>query len=183
MKKSDLAVIVLVALMTAVIAIALADAMPSADAAGQKKKALVPGTLTLDGLELALKVDAATSMPGKKPVVTVKAVNTGDKPVEIDAQIYMNSTSLASTRSRMIIMPKSVWSESCHISLKPGETRTYELAAKAVVGQGNVVSFGMKAGGKVAGLPGFSALTALQPVAQTRVVSAKSAPKPATAKQ
>lgn len=173
MKKSDLAVVLLVALMTAVIAVAVADAVPSANAVEQKKKALVPGTLTLDGVELTLKVDAETSKPGKKPVVTVKAVNTGDKPVEMDAQIYMNSMSPASRMSRMGPIPRSVWSESCHISLKPGETRTYELTAKAAVGKGNVVSFGMKAGGKVVGLPGFNALATLRRATRTNAAIAK----------
>ena len=177
MKKSDLVVISLVALMTAVIAVALANAVPSANAVEQKKRALVPGTLTLDGLELTLKIDAATSKPGKKPVLTVTAVNTTDKPIEMDAQIRMTSMSLGSTMSRRGPMPQSVWSEGCHISLKPNETRTYELAAKAAVGKGNVISFNMKAGGKTVALPGFNALTS------AKVAAVEPAAKHEAAKQ
>ena len=155
MKRSDLVVISLVALMTAVIAVALADAIPSANAVEQKKKALVPGTLTLDGVELTLKVDAETSKSGKKPVLTVTAVNASDKPVEIDAQIDMKSMPPPRmTYGRRMPMPEGVWSESCHISLKPGETRTYELTSKAAVGRGNLISFNMTAGGKTVVLPG-----------------------------
>ncbi len=173
MKKSDLVVIMLVALMTAVIAIAIADAIPSANAAAQKKKALVPGTLTLKSMELTLKVDAETSKPGKKPALTINAVNTSDKPVEVDAQIHMMSTSPTSRMSRMGPVSMSVWSESCHIALKPGETRTYTLAASAAVGKNQSISFSMKAGGKTVYLPGGNVFAAMRRVARPNGANAK----------
>lgn len=158
MKTSDLTVVSLVALVTAVIAVMLANAVPDAIAVEQQQKALVPGMLTVDGVELVLRVDAATSKPGKKPVLTVTAVNTGDQPVEMNTQIHMTSTSLGSMVSRRAPMPKNVWTESCYISLKPNETRTYELTAKAAVGKGSIVSFSMKAGGKTVTIPGSATL-------------------------
>jgi len=152
----------------------LAQAVPSAIAVEPKKKVIAPGTLTVNGVELTAQVDPESSKPGKKPVVKVTAVNTQGQPVEVHATIYMTSMSFASRYSRMPARPESIWSDGCYISLKPNETRTYELPTDKTVGKGAIISFSMKAGGKTVAVPGAGFLALLKgakarPVARAAV--------------
>jgi len=162
MRTNDLGVIGAAAAVTMAIMVVLSQTVPSAIAVEPKKKAIAPGTLTVNGVELTAQVDPESSKPGKKPVVKVTAVNTQDQPVEVHATIYMTSMSLASRFSRMPVRPESIWSDGCYISLKPNETRTYELPTNKAAGKGAIISFSMKAGGKTVAVPGAGILALLK---------------------
>ena len=162
MRTNDLGVVGAAALVTMAIVLVLAQTVPSAIAVEPKTKAIAPGALTVNGVELTAQVDPESSKPGNKPVVKVTAVNTQDQPVEVHATIYMTSMSFASRFSRMPARPESIWSDGCYISLKPNETRTYELPTDKVAGKGAVISFSMKAGGKTVAVPGAGIVALLK---------------------
>jgi len=139
-------VIVVTALVTMAVAVALWTCVPGATAAGPNGPAKVR-TLDVEGVALTLQLDKAAYKAGEKPIVTLRAVNTRDRATNVQAVVVMSSMSPASMVSRSMPAPAAVWSTPCRIALGPNETRTIELPTKTALPAGSLTSFVIHAGG------------------------------------
>ena len=107
------------------------------------KPTIAQPKLKVDGCLFALKTDKASYKADEMPVFEIEATNTTDAPVEKTVWISMASSSPASLKSRVMVLPKPLWIEKCLVSLKPGETKTVRLATKAKLPAGQSVSITM----------------------------------------
>lgn len=154
MRRNDAVVIGVTALITAAIATAALNLVPRAIA--DKGQRVVRPTLEHESVVMYLELDEATCKPDGKPVARLTAANRTDRTATLSVEIVMSTMSPGSEMSRMGPIPSDVWSSSCDIVLRPGETGTFEFPTDVAVASGEVVSFTIKAGGKTVRAAGFS---------------------------
>jgi len=99
--------------------------------------------LTVGGCVFSLETDKPAYKAGEVPTLQVKATNPTDKPIEPTIWISMSASSPASPLSRMVVLPKPLWTEKCLVSLKPGQTKTVSLDTKTKLPAGESVSLTM----------------------------------------
>ena len=85
-------------------------------------------TLTVHGCTLSILPRDKAAKPDQEYVISIKARNTTDKPVDFDMSLAVRSTSVGSWASRAPVRPKESWRGSCPVSLAPGETRIINVA-------------------------------------------------------
>jgi hypothetical protein len=92
------------------------------------------------GCKFTLKADKKTYEGGESPVFEVTATNTTKQDVK--ASVWINVTAVAPTSpmSRMLPIPRSLWSEQVSFSLEPGETKTQKVTCGAKLPAGQNVS-------------------------------------------
>ena len=83
--------------------------------------------INIDGVTLAMLKPDATTKPGQLPEIKIKAINTTDKKITVEATVAMHQTT-SNLRSRVMPMPKEIWKKPCTITLKPNETRMVTIA-------------------------------------------------------
>jgi hypothetical protein len=81
------------------------------------------------GCQFTLKTAKAEYKPGEPPVLDVTAVNTTGKDAEATVWVSLMTTAVPSPLARALPIPRSAWSKSWCVSLKPGETKTTSLTA------------------------------------------------------
>ena len=145
MRVKDVLAILAVAAATTVFTVVLLG--PGRVGATGKPQGIKPTIaqpkLKVDGCLFALKTDKASYKADEMPVFEIEATNTTDAPVEKTVWISMSSSSPASMRSRVMVLPKPLSIEKCLVSLKPGETKTVRLPTKAKLPAGQSVSITM----------------------------------------
>ena len=107
------------------------------------KPVIAQPKLTVDGCVLSLETDKPVYKAGEAPRLQVKATNPTDQPVETTIWINMSASSPASPLSRMVVLPKPLWTEKCLVSLKPGQTMTVPLDTQTKLPAGESVSITM----------------------------------------
>ena len=150
MKCRDLPVIAVTAFAVMLATIALRQAMPAAIAEQKsvKKEANKPPTLIVDGVALSLTFKKSDCKAGQKPKVELLAINTSKRPVKLKATDVMTTTPEPQPMARMLPRPSEVWSNTCKLKLKPGESQTIALQTKVALESGSTISFIIKVGKK-----------------------------------
>jgi len=148
MKTMDCVVVVLAACITAAIALALREGMPGALADDSPPgKAVARGQiLETEGVQLSLEVCYPEGH--KKPMVRLKAVNTGSATSSVGATISMFTVKPPSPLARALPAPRQVWSTPVDLTLESHQIRTVEVPVAAAVGAGTRATFRIQAGGK-----------------------------------
>jgi|GEM_PF-3355729 len=159
MRRNDVMVIGVTAMITAAFATAALNLAPRAVA--DRGPGIARPALEHDGVVMYLELDEATCKPDEKPVARLTAANRTDRTATLSVEVVMSAMSLGSEMSRMPPMPRDVWSRSCDIVLRPGETGVFEFPTDVAVASNDVVSFTVKAGGKAVRAAGFSAAAPL----------------------
>ena len=85
-------------------------------------------TMTVHGCTLSILPPPKDAKADHEYVISIKAVNTTDKPVNLNMTVAVQSMSLGSMVSRMPNMPTKPWRESCPVSLLAGETTIINVA-------------------------------------------------------
>ena len=145
MKVKDILAVLGVAAATVVFTVVLLG--PQRVGATGKAEGIKPTIaqpkLTAQKCVFTLKTDKPSYEAGEMPVLQVKAANPTGEPVEAAVWISMSSSSPASMISRVMVLPKPLWTEKCLVKLKPGETKTVTLATEAKLPPGQSVSITM----------------------------------------
>jgi hypothetical protein len=113
------------------------------DAVTRIKAMIAQPHFTSQGCVLVLKTDQVEYEAGDRPTVEVKASNPTDKPVETTVWISISASAPASLMSRMLPVPRVLWSHSCVVSLKPGEAKTMSVTSDAKLPAGQNIAFTM----------------------------------------
>jgi hypothetical protein len=100
------------------------------------KPTIAQPKLTTQECVFALKTDKPAYEAGEMPVLQIEATNPTDKPAEATVWISMSSSSPRLAVSRVMVLPKPLWTGKCLVDLKPGETKTVELATKTKLSAG-----------------------------------------------
>ena len=107
------------------------------------KPTIAQPELTTQKCVFTLKTDKPSYEAGEMPVLEVKASNPTDEPAEAAVWISMSSSGPALMISRVMVLPKPLWTEKCLVKLNPGETKTVTLATKTKLPAGQSVSITM----------------------------------------
>jgi hypothetical protein len=140
MKLRNLVTVLGTAAFTAVLTLALAGLRGEgmAQAAPVVKPVIAQPKLTSQGCTFELKTDKATYEDGQSPVIEVTAVNPTDKPVKATVWVTVTTSSVPG-RSRMLPMPRTVWSHRFDFDLKGDEKTTIKATCDAKLGAGQDV--------------------------------------------
>jgi hypothetical protein len=95
--------------------------------------------LTSHGCTFMLKTDKASYEAEESPVIEVTASNPTDKPVNATVWVNITSTAPTSRLSRMLAVPRSLWSQDFAFSLKAGETKSMSATCQAKLPAGQDV--------------------------------------------
>ena len=155
-----------VATVMATIAITLAIFLPAEVWAGKPAKAALAvkePVLTVNGCEIRLRPTAKKFKAGDTPTLVLEAINTTDEPIKFEAIVSMTSTSPASRRSRMLVMPAQLWKYTCPISLAAGEVKQIQLPTGTKAPGGAMLSFYVTVGKKTGA---FGSCPVSNPLAQ-----------------
>jgi hypothetical protein len=139
---------------TAVLAIVLAGPLLGSGTADAVDEAVAPTApaavpvLDADGFRLSLTLDKETYEPGQTPVVSFRAVRTGEEAAELKARVLVRSLRAELFRSRMPRLPDDVFDAPVGLRLEPGETKTLELPTKVALKPGTENTFEIVLGDK-----------------------------------
>ncbi len=150
MRLSDILAIVGVAVAT--MAMTLGLLVPRYVTADGETEAIKPTIavpeLTVDDCVFVVSTDKPEYAPGEKPVLTVKATNTGCEPLSASVSLSITATSPASRLSRRLVLPKPLWTGDCPVTLQPGESRTIKLETNAALPAEQMATISMFAKGE-----------------------------------
>jgi hypothetical protein len=129
------------AAVTAALVLTLAG--PRGDGVAQAGPAVKPiiarPQLTSHDCTFVLKTDKEAYESDEAPVIQVTASNPTDKPV--DARVWVNIMAAAPTTrmSRMLTVPRPLWSQDFAFNLKPGETKSMSATCQVKLPSGQDV--------------------------------------------
>ena len=147
MKTKDALTIATAALGTATLTVAgfwagSLDAGSEADAPPAK---IARAHLVSRGVELALAAAGGrTFKAGDQPEFELTAVNTTDQPAEVDVGVTMTASAPASSMSRTIVMPWTLWQRQEWVSLGPNETKVLTLCASTNLPPNKVITVSLR---------------------------------------
>ena len=98
------------------------------DEAPSIKPRVFPPKFVAQGCEFVLKTDKPEYQPGETPIVEIEASNPTDKAVETTVWVSVSAAAVPSEMSRVLSMPRPLWSQPWLVSLQPGEKKTTKLA-------------------------------------------------------
>jgi hypothetical protein len=87
-----------------------------------------------------VKTDKASYEASQSPVISVTATNTTSEAHKVKVWVNVMSTGPSDPRSRMVALPRSLWTHEYAFELKAGETKTIEVACAAKLPAGQQVS-------------------------------------------
>ncbi|MFI5403343.1 MAG: hypothetical protein ACHQ1G_10425 [Planctomycetota bacterium] len=126
--------------------------VPGAASAGPEAEALLvplfePGPFDAKGVGFTMDFDPETCKPGDKLAATLRAANGCEGEEERQIKIVMHVTPHSSPMSRMMPMPKQVWTAELTVRLARGETKTIPILPEKAIQEGEVVTFSIHADG------------------------------------
>ena len=144
-RVKDVAVIVAVAATTC-LATGLLCRRPRAFASKPTPNAAKQPVLKVGDVDITLTPAKPVYGPKDKPTLTLKAVNRGTRAASVKLTVEMFTQRTPSVLSRVMLIPKSVWTQPCELSLGAGRTETLELSPGVAVGAGSTATFVLKSG-------------------------------------
>lgn len=145
----DLAVVGMSAFLTALAAGPFV--VPGAASAGSEEALLVPlfepGPFDAKGVGFTMDFDPETCKPGDKLAATLRAASGCEGEEERQIKIVMHVTPRSSPMSRMIAMPKQVWTTELTVRLARGEAKSIPILPEKAIQEGEVVTFSIHAEG------------------------------------
>ncbi|MDX1565360.1 MAG: hypothetical protein R3236_08150 [Phycisphaeraceae bacterium] len=97
-------------------------------------------TLNVEGGTFTIRTDLERYDKTQEPVLTLKAHNPTDQAITRKIQVAITSMSANARVSRRLELPRSHWTHSQTVALKPGETKTIQLKTGIKLPTGRVVS-------------------------------------------
>ena len=100
-------------------------------------------TITIGTCRFTMETAQPSTEPGAKPSVTLKAVNTGKTAAEATAWVVVSATRPESKMSRVPVMPRTVWTHKCTVSLAAGAAQTLTVPIDAPLPEGESLTISM----------------------------------------
>lgn len=142
MGKRDVAVVAVVAAVTAAVVAAVFQPGPvAAEDRSEAAKLVKTPTIEAKGVRLTLSPGKTAYGAGEKPALTLRAVNPGAEPVELETMICMMVTSPTPPLARFMPGPRQAWSRKCALSLGASETKDVALETGVGLGAGEQIQF------------------------------------------
>jgi hypothetical protein len=119
-------------------------------AEGEEEAAVAAKVLVVDGVTLSLELDEATCAAGKKPALTLCAVNGADavRKVTVEVVVAVGSefdggggTDFDVEIARVAFVPDPEWKRRVPVELTPGGTRRVRIEAGQPLEAGSIVTF------------------------------------------
>ena len=126
------------AAVTAVLTLALLAPRGSVQAGPAVQPVIAQPQLTSHGCTFSLKTDKTAYEAGEKPVVEVTASNPTDKPVSASVWVTVTATAPTSRMSRMLAMPRVLWSHEYAFTLPADGTKSLTADCEALPAGQNV---------------------------------------------
>jgi hypothetical protein len=95
------------------------------------------------GCTFILKTDKATYEAEQSPVFELTALNPSSSSVETKIWLSIMASAPESARSRMVVMPRTLWSHECVVSLLPKETKKIDVPCDAKLPAGQSIYINM----------------------------------------
>jgi len=181
MKTKDALTIATAALGTATLTVAgfWAGSLDAGSEADTPPAKIGKARLVTHGVELALGAAGdRTFKVGDEPEFELTAVNTTDRPAQVDVGVSMTATAPADAMSRTILMPWTLWQRQEWVTLGPRETKVLTLCASTNLPPNKVITVSLREAGEGAA-PVLMGVTALS----FSTVAPKAAPMVALARQ
>jgi hypothetical protein len=126
------------------------------DAVERIKPMIARPQLASQGCVFVLKTDKPAYDAGDRPTIEITASNPTAKAADASVWINIASSAPTSAMSRMLPVPRSLWSHQCAVSLEPGQTKTVSVVseAKLPAGQNILITMGDKDAAVLAGALG-----------------------------
>jgi hypothetical protein len=105
-------------------------------------RVLLP-TMTFGTCRFTMETAQPSTEPGAKPSVTLKVVNTGQTAAEAAVWVVVSATRPESMMSRVPVMPRTVWTHKCTVSLAAGATQTLTVPIEAQLPEGQSIMISM----------------------------------------
>jgi hypothetical protein len=109
--------------------------------AASVKPVIAQPKLESQGCVFELKADKEDYKPGDRPVLEIGAANSSSQTADATVWINVFESAPSSPMSRMIPMPKLLWSHKCTVQLKPGEHKTFGVAVEVDLPEGKEITF------------------------------------------
>ena len=139
MKKTDVAVVLCIAVMTFCGTVILRGTLGVATANSVKQNEKAIPVLKNGKVECALALKRGDYKEGDKPVLLFTATNKGMNAEEIAATIQLMKMRAQSLLERSMPVPESIWTSPCRLSLSPKQTETIELTVSIPLEKGMTV--------------------------------------------
>ena len=144
------------------------DAKGPAPAKPAARAVKIP-TLTVHGCKLSILPQNKPVKSDQDYVISIKAVNTTDKPVSFDMTVAVQAMSVQSMFSRGPAMPKESWRQICPVSLVAGETAVINVVTgKKASALGHFLTPRLTVDGKHLRGPSFGVPIAFRPAPRGR---------------
>lgn len=105
--------------------------------------------LEVSGVQLTLVTEKdRVYKAGDKPVLTLQAVNTTDKPVRLEVKSGMTATAPQSKMSRMAVRPVPLWNVKREVEVMPLATATVLLETDKPLPAGKEMTLTLQCSGK-----------------------------------
>jgi len=115
---------------------------PGAVSANGEEEANAAKVLVVDGVTLSLELDEATCAAGKKPVMTLCAVNGADAARKVTVEVVVaGGADFDVEVARMAFIPDPQWKRRVPVELTAGGTDRVRIEAEKPLAAGSVVTF------------------------------------------
>jgi len=94
---------------------------------------------TAQGCVFTLKTDKSVYEAGDKPAFEITAHNPSGETVEARVVVGISASAPVSPMSRMLPVPRSLWSHESAVRLSPGETKTVTVVSEAKLPEGQSI--------------------------------------------
>jgi hypothetical protein len=133
MKLQGAFVVLATAAVTTVFTVSLLapSGVNAVDTSARIKPLIHQPRLTSEGCEFVLKTDKVDYEAGDTPAIEVTASNSTDKAVTTTVWVNVSASAPASPLSRMLPVPRVLWSHPCVFNLKPGMATKLSITSDA----------------------------------------------------
>jgi len=142
-KAKEAATVLVTAAVTMAVVVVLLWPMGIGAAEQPAAPRVLRPTMTFGTCRFTLETAQPSTEPGAKPSLTLKVVNTGQTAAEAAVWVVVSATGPGSMMSRVPVMPRTVWTHKCTVSLAAGAAQTLTVPIEAQLPEGQSITISM----------------------------------------
>jgi len=142
-KAKEAATVLVTAAVTMAVVVVLLWPMGMGAAEQPAAPRVLRPTMTFGTCRFTMETAQTSTEPGAKPSLTLKVVNTGQTAAEASVWVVVSATGPGSMMSRVPVMPRTVWTHKCTVSLAAGATQTLTVPIEAQLPEGQSIMISM----------------------------------------
>ena len=131
MKPRNILTVLGTAVLTVAVTLSVAALWSPGVAQADIKAVITRPELKSQECKFVVSTDKASYEANESPKIAVTATNPTNETRKVKVWVNVMSSGPADPRSRMVVIPRSLWSHDYTFELKAGETQTIELECTA----------------------------------------------------